>query len=164
MLLQEKFKYKYRTMSAKKRLFATEKLTFLSLAFCGVVQGFSVVTGFGFSTCLSFSLGIAYAIKSFPECSVIFLMHKTGGGSFFHRVSICFLLTILFFSGMVIGLFLGNTSDITPLRFLVFSGGITLYTAVGDMSIESKLLYSGRFLPIFNLGGMICGTILILTN
>ncbi len=164
MLLQEHLKYKHRTMSAQKRLIATEKLLLLGFAFRGITQGFSVGTGFGFSHCLSLGLGIAAAIKSLPEGTVIFLMNKTSGGSFFRRLLICFLLTGLFFSGTVIGVLIGNTDDIILLRMLVFSGGITLYTAIGDMSIESKMLYHGRFLPIFNLGGMLCGTVLILLN
>lgn len=164
MLLQENLKYKHRTMSATKRLFATEKLTVISFSICGMVRGFSVGTGFGFSSCLGLGLGIASAIKVFPEGTVICLMNKTVGGKFIRRLSLCFLLTLSFFLGTVIGVFFGDTDDSTLLRILVFSSGMTLYTAVGDMSIESKLLYHGRFLPIFNIGGMLCGTALILLN
>ena len=74
------------------------------------------------------------------------------------------MLILPFFLGTVLGVLFGNTDDIILLRLLVFSSGMTLYTAVGDMSIESKLLYHGRFLPIFNLGGMLCATMLILLN
>lgn len=164
MLLQEKLKYKNRIMSDRKRLFATEKLAIFSFAACSTVQGFSVGTGFGFSSCLGLGLGIASAIKAFPEAVAIFLMNKSVGGSVFYRALICVLLILPFFTGTVLGVLFASTDDIITLRMLVFSSGMTLYTAVGDMSIESKLLYHGRFLPIFNLGGMLCATMLILMN
>ncbi len=164
MLLQEQLKYRYRTMSEKRRLAATEKLSVLSFAVGSFVRGLSVGTGFGLSSGLGFGLGFASAVGAFPESSAIFMMSKAAEKNVLKRFFGCFLLTIPFMIGALFGTHIGVSDRTWVTRMLIFSSGITLYSAVGDVSIESKLLYHGRFIPIFNISGMILGTAVVLSN
>lgn len=164
MLLQEKLKYKYRILSEKSRLAASGKLSAFSFSFESFIRGLSVGTGFGLSSCLGFGLGAASAIGAFPNGTSFFLLLKSSGKSSFYRFISCILLTIPFFFGSILGSYLGNSAEVLFLRLLVFSGGVTLYTTAGDMSLESKLLCHGRFIPIFNILGMILGIAVVLFN
>lgn len=164
MILQEKLKYSYRIMSEKRRLAATGKLSAFSFAFESFIRGLSVGTGFGLSSCLGIGLGAASAIGAFPNGTAFFLLLKSSGKSNFYRFISCILLTVPFFFGSVLGAYIGNSAEVLFLRLLVFSGGVTLYTTAGDMSLESKLLCHGRFIPVFNILGMILGIAVILFN
>lgn len=164
MLLQEKLKYRYRTMSEKRRISATEKLSILSFAVENFVRGLSVGTGFGLSSGLGFGLGFASAVGAFPESSAIFMMSKTSEKPLFRRFFGCFLLVFPFLMGTLCGIHIGAFDRQWLSRILLFSGGITLYSTVGDVSIESKLLYHGRFIPIFNISGMILGIAAVLSS
>lgn len=164
MLMQERLKYRHRKMSEKNRIAATEKLSALSFAISSFIRGISVGTGFGLSAGLAFGLGSASALDTFPESSAIFMMSKTSGKPLRKRILCCFCLAIPFLLGSLCGANIGVADRSWLIRMLAFSGGITMYSAVGDVSIESKLLYRGRYIPIFNISGMIFGIATVLSG
>lgn len=162
MILQERLKYSVKTMPEKQRLSATWKLSAVGAAICGAVRGLAAGTGFGLSPGLGSDLCAAAAISAFPDGTAVLMMLKTSGASPAKRLLAALLLSLPFSVGAAVGAFLGDTDDGMLSLLLSFSGGVMLYSAVGDMCIESKLMYHGRFIPVFNIAGMMCGTLLIL--
>ena len=162
MLLQEQLKYRKKEMSPKKRISATQKISVLSFAVSNLLRGLSVGTGRGMGLTMGAGFGISAAVYAFTESASVFLMSKAAEKSASRSLLLCFLMSVPFLSGALPGAYLGSLSKKVLSRALAFSCGIALYSAIGDMGIESKLLYHGRFLPIFRISGMIFGITFIL--
>ena len=162
MLTQEKLKYRYNSMSDDLRLSSTLRLICISFALTSVLKGVSVGTGLGHSLGFGIDFVISFAICIFPDSLAIFMLNKTLKKTVFRRLVSCCALAVPVLIGSFFGAYLGHFNEIIFSRILVLIGGVSLYLAVGEISIESKHLYKGRLIPICNIAGMILGVTTVL--
>jgi ZIP family zinc transporter len=131
----------------------------IGIALHNFPEGFAVGSGFGASLSLGVILTAVIVIHDIPEGIAMAVPMRVGG---FSRMR-TFLLTVLSGVPMGVGAFLGVVLGGISEGFiglcLAYAAGAMLYVVYGQLVIESKKLYLGRFPSIGNVFGIICGII-----
>lgn len=138
-------------------LLKTGLIVGIGLAIHNFPEGIAIGSSFIASKIVGYSIAISILLHDIPEGLGMAIPLKKSGMSRRKIILYTFLSGVTTGIGAVIGNLLGNISNNIIGIMMSFSSGAMLYIVSGEIIIESKKIYKGRFGGLGNILGMIVG-------
>ncbi len=141
----------------QKNLFNVGILMFLSIAFHGLPEGLIIGAAGAHNIALSITIAIMLGLHNIPEGMAVAAPLISGGLSKPKAVILSILAGCPAVFGALIGLFLGNLSNLALALSFSISGGAMLYVVFGELLPQSSYLSKDRIPTIVLLFGILLG-------
>ena len=126
-------------------------------------EGLAIGSGFSVSSSIGMSILIVIALHDVVEGACVSLPIRAGGKTASFAVRVACMSGLPTGIGAFIGAILGEVSPMITTICLSFAAGAMLYIVCGDILLQSKKLYPGRFPALGYIFGFVIGMIITMT-